>query len=123
VHGIPGAIVPLVAVDDLPEWLDIAGVPRELPVEHTIGLCNLGTVSKNKGAYAVNIIHEATPAARQQSAAANGPEGKGQGIDANGPLPSATPSSNTRNIAPAAGPYTAVHPAGHIKAHWTEAAA
>ncbi|KAK8048630.1 hypothetical protein PG994_010360 [Apiospora phragmitis] len=40
---MPGPMVPLVAVDQLPEWLDIAGVPRELTVEQTMGLQNLGS--------------------------------------------------------------------------------
>ncbi|KAK7969307.1 hypothetical protein PG996_002255 [Apiospora saccharicola] len=38
----PGPMVPLIAVDQLPEWIDIAGVPRELTVEQTMGLKNLG---------------------------------------------------------------------------------
>lgn len=40
----PGPMVPLIAVDQLPEWIDIAGVPRELSVEQTMGLHNLGSV-------------------------------------------------------------------------------
>ncbi|KAK7952388.1 uncharacterized protein PG986_008116 [Apiospora aurea] len=40
----PGPMVPLIAVDQLPEWIDIAGVPRELTVEQTMGLQNLGSV-------------------------------------------------------------------------------
>ncbi|KAK6865126.1 hypothetical protein PG995_001654 [Apiospora arundinis] len=41
---MPGPMVPLIALDQLPEWIDIAGVPRELTVEQTMGLQNLGTV-------------------------------------------------------------------------------
>ncbi|KAK8042101.1 hypothetical protein PG993_006624 [Apiospora rasikravindrae] len=40
----PGPMVPLIAVDELPEWIDIASVPRELTVEQTMGLQNLGSV-------------------------------------------------------------------------------
>lgn len=51
----PGPIVPLVAVDQLPEWLDLLGVPRELGVEQTVGLTNLGTVARNPEFYQVYI--------------------------------------------------------------------
>lgn len=44
--GTPGPIVPLVAVDQLPEWMQLSGVPRELNAEQTIGLNNLGIVDK-----------------------------------------------------------------------------
>ncbi|KAI0175580.1 hypothetical protein GGR52DRAFT_589347 [Hypoxylon sp. FL1284] len=43
----PGPIVPLVAVDQLPEGLNLVGIPRELRLEQTIGLTNLGTVDRN----------------------------------------------------------------------------
>ncbi|KAJ4417758.1 hypothetical protein N0V85_001729 [Neurospora sp. IMI 360204] len=50
-----GPMVPLVAVDELPDWIDI-GLPRELTVEQTIGLYNLGMVPHNGDAYRVRII-------------------------------------------------------------------
>ncbi|KAI1075816.1 hypothetical protein F5B20DRAFT_374124 [Whalleya microplaca] len=50
---IPGPIVPLVAVDQLPEWLDLVGVPRELSLEQTVGLSNLGTVIRDPEYYEV----------------------------------------------------------------------
>jgi len=40
------------------QWIDIVGVPRELKVEQTIGLTNLGTVAKPKGGYRVCISSE-----------------------------------------------------------------
>ncbi|RYP81304.1 hypothetical protein DL769_002033 [Monosporascus sp. CRB-8-3] len=43
---IPGPMVPLLPVDQLPEWMDVLGVPRELAVEQTAGLVNLGTVAR-----------------------------------------------------------------------------
>ncbi|KAI1803358.1 hypothetical protein F4811DRAFT_572170 [Daldinia bambusicola] len=49
----PGPIVPLIAVDQLPEWLELSGVPRELSVEQTVGLRNLGTVPRHPGFYNV----------------------------------------------------------------------
>ena len=30
----PGAIVPLIAVDQLPDWLEVIGVPRDLYVSY-----------------------------------------------------------------------------------------
>ncbi|KAI1213982.1 uncharacterized protein F4807DRAFT_410026 [Annulohypoxylon truncatum] len=50
---IPGPIVPLVAVDQLPEWLDLFGVPRELSLEQTVGLTNLGTAVRSPEFYDV----------------------------------------------------------------------
>ncbi|KAI0894826.1 hypothetical protein F4806DRAFT_98155 [Annulohypoxylon nitens] len=50
---IPGPIVPLIAVDQLPEWLDLFGVPRELSLEQTVGLSNLGTVIRSPEFYEV----------------------------------------------------------------------
>ncbi|KAK6948449.1 hypothetical protein Daesc_010215 [Daldinia eschscholtzii] len=50
---MPGPIVPLIAVDQLPKWLELLGVPRELSVEQTVGLRNLGTVPRDLGFYKV----------------------------------------------------------------------
>lgn len=38
-------IVPLIAVDHLPDWIQLAGVPRELDTEQAVGLINLGLVA------------------------------------------------------------------------------
>ncbi|EAQ93572.1 hypothetical protein CHGG_01807 [Chaetomium globosum CBS 148.51] len=73
---IPGPIVPLVAADELPEWLDIPSAPRNLSIEQTVNLCNLGIASKSKDPYAVKIIQHATPVARQRAAAAKNLEAK-----------------------------------------------
>ncbi|KAI8958555.1 hypothetical protein F5Y11DRAFT_362482 [Daldinia sp. FL1419] len=50
---VPGPLVPLIAVDQLPEWFNLVDVPRELTVEQTVGLRNLGTVSKSPETYQV----------------------------------------------------------------------
>ncbi|KAF3769242.1 hypothetical protein M406DRAFT_350118 [Cryphonectria parasitica EP155] len=39
-------MVPLVAADQLPEWLQLAGVPRELRAEQASGLVSLGILSR-----------------------------------------------------------------------------
>ncbi|KAI0117347.1 hypothetical protein F4814DRAFT_459466 [Daldinia grandis] len=64
----PGPIVPLVAVDQLPEWLDLLGVPRELSVEQTVGLRNLGTTVRNPEFYQVYMHNDlqATPATHKE---------------------------------------------------------
>ncbi|KAK3984370.1 hypothetical protein QBC44DRAFT_17198 [Cladorrhinum sp. PSN332] len=55
--GIPNRIVPLIAVDELPEWINIIGCPRELKREETRDLYNLGAFSnKSKEPYAVEIL-------------------------------------------------------------------
>ncbi|KAI1376348.1 hypothetical protein F4677DRAFT_89162 [Hypoxylon crocopeplum] len=65
---VPGPIVPLVAVDQLPEWIDLLGVPRELGLEQTVGLTNLGTVIRDPEFYQV-YMHSgdiaATPPAEE----------------------------------------------------------
>ncbi|AEO70121.1 97b3f36b-429f-4098-b919-7b3f35b5a307 [Thermothielavioides terrestris] len=117
VNTLPGPIVPLIAVDELPEWLNIVGVPRELTVEQTVGLYNLGTVSKSKGSYAVEITHQALPAVRQLPGTLKAIEPKPENhTTANPPHETTT----TRQSA-AASPETAVHPADRMKAHWSEA--
>ncbi|KAF3055700.1 hypothetical protein GL218_07179 [Daldinia childiae] len=64
----PGPIVPLIAVDQLPEWLDLFGIPRELSVEQTVGLRNLGTAIRNPKFYQVYMHNDlqATPTAHQE---------------------------------------------------------
>lgn len=49
--GMPGPIVPLIAVDQLPDWMQVAGVPRELHAEQTIGLTNLGIVEMEEDSF------------------------------------------------------------------------
>lgn len=39
-------IVPLIAVDQLPDWIQLAGAPRELDPEHAVGLVSLGVAER-----------------------------------------------------------------------------
>lgn len=56
--GKPGPIVPLIAVDQLPDWMQLVGVPRELDAEQTIGLTNLGIIDKeDDDVYEVRLHH------------------------------------------------------------------
>lgn len=50
-----GALVPLIPVDQLPEWIEVIGVPRELSAEQTAGLSNLGIVAKGNGAFKLRM--------------------------------------------------------------------
>lgn len=125
VQSVPGAIVPLIAVDELPEWLDISDAPRELSVEQTIGLCNLGISSKGPGAYAVRIIHETRAAARQQSDMVKAHEVNVQNdaaVNASQASlgPSAATSSKTKALAPAPSPSAAVHATDRMKVNWSD---
>ncbi|CAN8098658.1 unnamed protein product [Discula destructiva] len=53
------AIIPLVAVDQLPDWMQVVGVPRELDVEQAVGLINLGlVVGDGEGTYEVRLHTE-----------------------------------------------------------------
>lgn len=44
-----GAVVPLIAVDELPPTLTLPSVPRSLDLEDTIGMLNLG-LNRGSGA-------------------------------------------------------------------------
>jgi hypothetical protein len=52
------SIVPLIAVDQLPEWIDIAGVPRKLTVDQTVGMSNLGTIPSDEEILDVRLHRE-----------------------------------------------------------------
>ena len=54
----PGALVPLIAVDQLPEWIDIAGVPRNLELKDVSGMINLGRGIKSDGLYDIRLHME-----------------------------------------------------------------
>lgn len=50
------AIVPLIAVDQLPDWVQLAGAPRELDPKQAVGLLNLGvTEMQDGGTYQVRL--------------------------------------------------------------------
>jgi hypothetical protein len=53
----PATIVPLIAVDELPDWLEIVGAPRELAVEQTAGMEGVGVFRREEeeGRYAVRV--------------------------------------------------------------------
>ncbi|WYZ42839.1 hypothetical protein EsH8_VI_000538 [Colletotrichum jinshuiense] len=53
--GTPGAIVPLIPVDLLPEYVDILSVPRNMTIEETTGMSNLGTFSKPEGHFQLHF--------------------------------------------------------------------
>ncbi|KAK8114055.1 hypothetical protein PG999_006124 [Apiospora kogelbergensis] len=55
---MPGPMVPLIALDQLPAWIDISGVPRELTVEQTMGLQNLGSVIPGTAEYYEVRLHQ-----------------------------------------------------------------
>ncbi|KAG7293300.1 hypothetical protein NEMBOFW57_003346 [Staphylotrichum longicolle] len=129
VHTMPGPIVPLVAIDELPEWLDIVGVPRQLEVEQTIGLCNLGTASKSTVSYDVKITHNATLMAGSQTSVVKSIGTQGQVAAAAPPqigprsLAAVTPPSATHTPGPATAAIPpASHPADRMRDHWNEAA-
>ncbi|KAI1190076.1 hypothetical protein F5B17DRAFT_427887 [Nemania serpens] len=44
----PGPSVPLIAVDQLPPWVDVVGIPRELSHEQAMNLYSLGIVPKGE---------------------------------------------------------------------------
>lgn len=56
-----GRLIPLVAVDQLPDWIQLAGVPREMDAEQTVDMMNLGKIKddddaeKGLGLYEVQL--------------------------------------------------------------------
>ncbi|KAI1864295.1 hypothetical protein JX265_008666 [Neoarthrinium moseri] len=55
---IKGPMVPLIPVDQLPTWLEVVSVPRELGVDQMRGLRNLGEYHKDFDCYEVHITRE-----------------------------------------------------------------
>lgn len=53
--AVEQSLVPLVALDELPEWLDVLGVPRSLAPEQAAGLSNLGCYER-QGVHDVEIV-------------------------------------------------------------------
>jgi hypothetical protein len=53
--AVEQSLVPLIPLDELPEWLDIVGVPRSLAPEQTTGLSNLGCYER-QGIHDAEII-------------------------------------------------------------------
>lgn len=51
-----GEVVPLIAVDELPPGTDLAGVPRSLDLEETIGMLNLGLQRSSGGFYRIMSV-------------------------------------------------------------------
>jgi len=105
-----GSIVPLVALDELPGWLDIVGAPRELTVEQTRSLSNLGTFPKPDGAYAVRIL--ASTAADASIVEEEGVTTPRQAKTAHPPL-TGPATKATQSLA-------GIHPADAMRAHWAE---
>jgi hypothetical protein len=48
-------IVPLVAIDELPQFISLRGMPRSMKLEDTIGMTNLGNVEGEGGYYDVVV--------------------------------------------------------------------
>lgn len=103
-HKQLGPIVPLIPADELPDWLDVVGAPRELSVEQTMSLSNLGTVPKNDEPFSVRIAYSALDLPQQQQQQ----------------LPGATTDSWADDIPDNPQPQTPIHPADKMKAHWAE---
>lgn len=92
--GKPGTIVPLIAVDQLPDWMQLVGVPRALDTEQTIGLTNLGIIDKEDGdVYEVRLHHVKIRAIldgteKTGSSSSSDRVGRAKDTSINGPSPS-----------------------------------
>lgn len=113
----PGPIVPLIAVDQLPKWLEIIGLPRELRLEQTVGLSNLGNVARDEDTYEVKIAYtghgqHSLPYTAHTPGATAGARGGAERAPS-GPEHAAAGGGHTA----ANNPAQAVHPAERILAH------
>ena len=54
-----GSLTPLIAVDELPTYVQIHGVPRTLTAADTMGMISLGTVTRSNGRYVLQILETA----------------------------------------------------------------
>ncbi|KAK3341230.1 hypothetical protein B0T25DRAFT_335092 [Lasiosphaeria hispida] len=121
-----GPIVPLVPLDELPPWLDIVGMPRELAVEDTVGMVNLGPIAKPEGTYSVRIMYQ--PSSPAPSDWADDVTMVGDSVEAI-PVAAAGTSQPQAQVmeataaAPAPAPAPGAHPADRMKTHWSEARA
>ncbi|TDZ30514.1 hypothetical protein C8035_v002791 [Colletotrichum spinosum] len=57
-----GAIVPLIPVDLLPDYVQVTGVPRELTIGQTVGMSNLGEFPRPIGRFQLNFVSLGTEA-------------------------------------------------------------
>ncbi|KAK3382434.1 hypothetical protein B0T24DRAFT_672418 [Lasiosphaeria ovina] len=130
-----GAIrVPLIAVDELPEWLDIVGVPRSLTRSQTNNMEYLGTFTKSKGKYNVNgnarYVSGTSPGTGPTGTASSSRQADGSRDDRNAacrlaaaPQVQGDEQKSTAHLqaaapAPLEAPTTTgVHPADCLKAH------
>ncbi|KAF4777773.1 CAP-Gly domain-containing protein [Colletotrichum scovillei] len=54
--GSPGAIVPVIPVDLLPDYVAIVGLSRTLTINDTTGMSNLGTFAKPQGHFQLQFV-------------------------------------------------------------------
>ncbi|KAK1497504.1 hypothetical protein CTAM01_07774 [Colletotrichum tamarilloi] len=55
----PGAIVPVIPVDLLPDYVTIVGLPRTLAINDTAGMSNLGTFAKPQSHFQLQFVSPA----------------------------------------------------------------
>ncbi|KAK0378579.1 CAP-Gly domain-containing protein [Colletotrichum limetticola] len=55
----PGAIVPVIPVDLLPDYVTIVGLPRTLTINDTTGMSNLGTFAKPQSHFQLQFVSPA----------------------------------------------------------------
>ncbi|KAK0734882.1 hypothetical protein B0T26DRAFT_671110 [Lasiosphaeria miniovina] len=132
-----GAIrVPLIAVDELPEWLDIVGVPRSLTRSQTNNMEYLGTFTKSKGKYNVNYnvryVSGTSPGTGLTGTASSSRQADGSRDDRNAarrlaaaPQVQEDEQKSTAHVQAAAlalveaPTTTGVHPTDRMKAHYS----
>lgn len=68
-------IVPLIPVDQLPDWVEVTGVPRNLELGDTTGMTNLGVFEGVDPVLSLRFADSAQTASQQQPATTNGVEG------------------------------------------------
>ena len=66
-----GTLTPLIAVDELPSYVQIQGVPRTLTAADTVGMISLGTVARGNGRYVLHLVDTSSHASHLEDLSNN----------------------------------------------------
>ncbi|RKU43787.1 hypothetical protein DL546_005034 [Coniochaeta pulveracea] len=119
---VPKALVPLIAADELPDSLDVLGVPRQLTPEQASQLTNLGIVD-HLGSYNVEYVEESDTDTDSSTLLASPnvePDSMHDGLDTSAVV-NGIEDHKTDLVSPEVGQaLTTLHPAERMKAAFPE---
>ena len=94
IHRADGTMTPLVALDELPEFIQLKNVPAKLSIAETQGMTSLGLESRSIGSYQVDhdVFQAAIPADKVGSDRTQPPRSVAQTVTEEVPASSASSS-------------------------------